>query len=134
MDVRNCKKCNKIFNYVSGPIVCMSCREAMEDTFKTVKKYVSEHKGCTMQEVSEECDVEMSQIRQWLREERLEFAEGSQIQLGCEKCGALIRSGRFCDKCKNEMTRSFSNAMQRPAPAMPETKKNPKDNPKMRFL
>lgn len=134
MDVRNCRVCRKIFNYVSGPNVCPSCREELEKKFQEVKKYILEHKGCSIPEVAENCDVEVAQIRQWLREERLEFSSESQIQLNCERCGVSINSGRYCEKCKNEMANSLNTAFARPsAPAAP-AKKDTKDSPKMRFL
>lgn len=132
MNVRNCKKCGRLFNYAVGPIMCPQCREALEDKFKEVKTYVSEHKGCGINEVAEECEVEIAQIRQWLREERLEFTSDSMINLNCESCGTTIRSGRFCDKCKNEMLNGFKSSTR---PATPEpVKKQEKENPRMRFM
>ena len=75
MNVRNCRKCGRIFNYVLGPIMCPKCREDQEAKFQEVKKYVQEHHGADIIEVSEECDVDPGQIRQWIREERLQFAD-----------------------------------------------------------
>ena len=97
MNVRNCRKCGKMFNYITGVPICPSCKEAMEAKFQEVKEYIREHKGAGIQEVSEACDVEVQQITQWLREDRLEVTEGSNIMLNCETCGAPIRSGRFCE-------------------------------------
>ena len=134
MNVRNCKKCGRIFNYVLGPIVCPRCRDEQEAKFQEVKKYVGEHRGADIIEVSEECDVEPNQIRQWIREDRLQFADDSPIRIPCEKCGAMIRSGRFCEKCTVEMTSGFNQVIRqsRPKPEQrPEIKKSDKD--KMRF-
>lgn len=119
MNVRNCRKCGRIFNYVMGPIVCPRCREEQEAKFQEVKRYVQDHHGADVIEVSEECDVDPAQIRQWIREERLQFAEDSPIRIACEGCGTMIRSGRFCDKCKMEMTNEFKYAMGKDAPAKP---------------
>jgi len=133
MNVRNCRKCGRLFNYAMGPIICPQCREALEEKFKEVKTYISAHSGCGIQEVARECDVEVSQIQQWLREERLQFSEDSMVQLTCESCGTTIRSGRFCEKCKNEMANGFSNAIKPTAPP-PVEKKETKEAPRMRFL
>lgn len=135
MNVRNCRVCGKIFNYVGGAPICPRCKEATEQKFQEVKKYVSEHKGADISEVSEECDVDPGQIRQWIREERLQFAEDSPIMIACEGCGAMIRSGRFCEKCKNEMTNGFKDAMgqNKPAAAPAEKPVRSHEN-KMRFL
>ncbi|MGN0376507.1 MAG: flagellar protein [Suilimivivens sp.] len=135
MNVRNCKICGKIFNYAVGPVICPRCREAREAKFQEVKKYVSEHRGADIIEVSEECDVDASQIRQWIREERLQFADDSPIMIACEGCGTMIRSGRFCDKCKAEMTNGFKDVLgqNKPSNSAP-VKKSVRDGDKMRFL
>ena len=134
MNVRNCRKCGRIFNYAMGPIICPQCREAQEAKFKEVKEYIQKHPGCGMQEVSRECDVETSQIQQWLREERLEFASDSMITLNCESCGTPIRSGRYCDKCKNDMTSSLRSVMQSNVVQKQMPVEHKKESPKMRFL
>ena len=135
MNVRNCRNCGRIFNYISGSILCQVCREKMEEKFQEVKEYIRAHPGVGIPEVSEACDIEASQIRQWLREERLEVTEDSAIFLSCEGCNAPIRCGRFCDKCKMDMTTGFKNAMRSNEPKMVAAPKKPTDaNARMRFL
>lgn len=135
MDVRTCRKCKRIFNYLTGPMLCPSCREKMEIKFQEVKNYIEEHRGATIPEVAEACEVETAQIQQWLKDDRLELTEGSSIMLTCESCGVSIRSGRYCEKCKGTMTNSFKNILQSSKPQpQPTQKKNDKENPKMRFL
>lgn len=134
MNVRNCRKCGKLFNYAMGPIVCPVCKEALDGKFKEVKEYIQTHPGCGMKQVAEECDVEMSQIQQWLREERLEFTSDSAVQLSCESCGTSIRSGRYCDKCKASLANGFQRAIQPTRPAQPEPQKNTSSSNKMRFI
>ena len=135
MNVRNCKSCGKLFNYITGAPVCPVCRQALEAKFQVVKQYIRDHKGVGIQEVSEACEVEPGQIRTWLREDRLEVTEDSALMLNCESCGAPIRSGRFCDRCKASMTNSFNSilsankSVQKQEPAG-----NSKTNPKMRYL
>ena len=134
MNVRNCRKCGNLFNYVSGPPICMSCREALEEKFQEVKTYIRDNAHASIPQVSEACDVSTNQIHQWLREERLELAEGSSITLNCENCGAVIQTGRFCGKCKNSMANQLNSSIQKPEVKKPEPKKDQKENPKMRFL
>ena len=88
-----------------------------------------------MREVSEACDVSLNQIQQWLREERLVLSDDSPMGIGCEKCGKMIRSGRFCPECVNEMTYGFNSAMGRTATAyVPPKKTDTRDGARMRFL
>lgn len=134
MNVRNCRKCGRIFNYVVGPFICPSCRDALEQDFQRVKAYVREHRGATINEVAEVCEVEVSQIHQWLREERLELAEGSGITLACEVCGGPIMSGRYCDKCRRDLTMGLKDVVRSAKKEEPEVKKAIRDGDKMRFL
>ena len=135
MNVRNCKKCGKIFNYISGLPICQGCREKNEEIFQSVKKYIRENPRADIREVAMECEVETAQIQQWIREERLEFTEDSPIKLPCEKCGALIRAGKYCEKCKGAMAKNLSNAIERPKPVVTAApKKETNSTNKMRFL
>ena len=136
MNIRNCKICGRIFNYMSGPPTCPSCRESMEAKFQEVKEYIREHRGVGIVEVAEACDVDPAQIRQWLREDRLEVTEDSAVFLNCESCGAPIRSGKFCEKCKNSMSKDFDNVLKagRPQPAPKPQKQSNDDSARMRFL
>lgn len=136
MNVRNCRMCGRIYNHVVGPNICPACRDKMETKFQEVKEYIREHRGAGIQEVSEACDVDGAQIRQWLREDRLELTEDSPIFLTCESCGASIRSGRFCEHCVGSMTKGFREVLKsnRPTPAPAQPDRRDADNPKMRFL
>ena len=50
----------------------------------------------------------------------------------CEKCGEPIRTGRFCEKCKNNMATSLTDAFAKPIPVeVPKKKEHETD--KMRF-
>lgn len=135
MNIRNCRVCGRIFNYVSGPSTCQVCRESLEAKFQEVKEYIRAHKGVGISEVAEACDVEAAQIRQWLKDERLEVTEDSAMYLTCESCGAPIRCGRFCENCKNNMTQNFKDVLKtgRPQPA-PQKPSKDEGGAKMRFL
>ena len=134
MNVRNCRKCGRIFNYVAGPHICPSCREKLEEKFQEVKTYIRDNKDATIHMVSDACEVEITQIQQWIREERLEFSDDSPIGVNCENCGTMIKTGRFCEKCKKDMAMDLSNAIRKPAAPRPEPKNKDRENPKMRFL
>ncbi len=132
MEVRNCKGCGKIFNYLTGPPLCPSCAQSLDAKFEEVKEYVYDHPRVGMQEVSEEMDVPIAQIKQWIREERLAFAEDSMIGLECESCGVTIKTGRYCKACKDKLAKGLTNLYDKPYTA--QKSKDPRDNPRMRFL
>lgn len=133
MDVRNCKNCGKLFNYINGlPPLCHSCIKELEDKFQVVKEYIYNHPGAGVAEVAEENEVTTTQIQKWIREERLEFSKESMVGLECENCGTLIRTGRFCQSCKDKLAINLGNLYKEPEP--PQRKKDLKDNARMRFL
>ena len=134
MDVKNCKRCRRLFNYINGPALCPQCREELEKKFQEVKKYLFDNRGATIADVVENCEVEESQIRQWVREERLEFSAGVDIGMSCETCGAPITSGRFCEKCKASMINNLTAAGRRPEAEAPKEAKPQSRENRMRFL
>ncbi|MCR4649269.1 MAG: flagellar protein [Lachnospiraceae bacterium] len=132
MEVRNCKRCGKLYNYVAGmPPICPACKEEAEKKFQEVREFVRDNKDAGIAVICSACDVTEKQIKQWVREERLVFAADSVVGIDCEYCGAMIKSGRYCDKCKAELARGL-------APEKKAENLQPdgptKHNPKMRFL
>lgn len=136
MNIKNCKKCGKMFSYAFGPVICPDCLNAQEALFQEAKKYVQENPGCDIRELSEAVEVDAAQIRQWIKEERLQFSSDSPIRIACEGCGAMINSGRYCDACKNSMAKGLNDAfgLNKPVNNEPVAKRRDADGNKMRFL
>lgn len=133
MNVRNCRKCGRVFNYVVGPVICQQCKEELEKKFQEVKNYVRENPGANIMEVSEACEVFPEQIRQWIREERLQFTDDSSIKVPCEGCGKMINSGRFCDKCKSTLQNGFREALNSGKPGKPVKQESEAQNGRNRM-
>lgn len=107
-DVRNCRRCGKIFNYIGGPPICPVCKQADEEDFKRVKQYLYDNPGATISQVSTELEVSVEKIKRFLREGRLEIVnDDGNFILECERCGKAIKSGRFCNDCERDMTREL---------------------------
>ena len=133
MDVRNCRTCGRLFNYLGGPSICEACREETERKFQNTKEFIRENPRASIQEISDANEVTTSQIRQWIREERLQFADDSPIGIECEICGATIKTGKYCEACKNNTANALAKSIEKPqAPEPPKAK--PKKENKMRFL
>lgn len=132
MDVRNCRSCGRLFNYM-GNSLCNACQQKLEDKFHEVKIFIDEHPEATVNQVAEEMDISVKQIKQWIREERLVLSEASADGILCEYCGIPIRSGRYCDKCKAHVQNTLASAIDKPGKLV-EPKKTDKDKNRMRFL
>ena len=133
MEIKTCKNCKKIFQYIAGPEICPKCKQVEEDLFQKVKAYLRENPGESMHVVSEETEVPVTLIEKFLRQGRLEVSPDSPIILTCEMCGKKITTGRFCNGCKGELTNNLNEARKYLA-----SKQVPKDvedsGARMRFL
>lgn len=132
MEIISCKSCGRLFNYVQGDRICSACAKGLEEKFVEVKKFVRDNPKVDINVLSSEMDVSVRQIKRWIREERLCFTDESPIGLNCENCGATIKTGRYCRKCKDQMTTRLQGAVGVKQPEE-QKRKDSKDN-KMRFL
>ncbi len=106
-DLRNCRRCGKLFVYSGSPL-CVKCTEQDEEIFVKVKEYIEKHPKCTTMEVADALDVPMEKILQFLREGKLELSgENTNMILGCERCGKSINTGRYCKDCAASMENEF---------------------------
>lgn len=134
MEVRNCRSCGRLFNYVGGMgILCPACMDKLEEKFQQVKKYIRENPRATIQQVSEENEVSISQIERWIRDERLAFSEDSPIGVACEACGVTIKTGKYCQTCKDVMAKNLGSIYSSNSQAA-QRRKDIRDRAKMRFL
>lgn len=132
MDVKNCKMCNRIFNYIGGAQICPGCKQKLEDEFQKVKAYVEEHRSASLAVVAEETEVSVKQIKEWIREERLMLSDASG-EVVCDNCGKPIQIGRYCDECKRNMANTFGNMYKKEEPTIKRTNRRDAQG-RMRFL
>lgn len=133
MDVTNCRGCGRLFNVLSNERLCPQCRQKVEDVFAKVKQYLEDNPNSSVNQVAEANEVSVKQIKQWVREERLTFSADSMQGIDCENCGRMIRTGRFCDSCRQSLANTLRSAMDVPKSFELEHR-NEKEKDRMRFL
>lgn len=114
MEVMNCRSCGRLFNYLSGIQVCPNCKLKAEEKYEKVKQYIMDNPGATMQETSEATEVSRRQIEIWVREERLAFSSAAGSEIGCERCGVPIATGKFCRKCRQNLVDTLGSFYKGP--------------------
>lgn len=134
MDVINCKSCGRLFNALDRSRLCPACKRALEDKFQEVKQYLRDNPNATVNQTAEDNDVTIKQIKQWIREERLVLTNPAGCDIRCEQCGAAITTGRFCEKCKANMTNDLQQAFGKPKGVLRQPEKNTHEKDRMRFL
>ena len=133
MEVKNCKSCGRLFNYIGGgPKICQSCQKELEEKFQEVKAFLKKNPKAPLAIVTEETGVTEKQIKQWIREERLTISDDSPIGIECEGCGTMIKSGKYCPQCASKVQKNLMDGLDKPKPV--ERKKPQKEKERMRFL
>ncbi len=134
-DVRNCKRCGKIYNYIGGPPICPICKEQDEADFKRVKDYLYKNPGVTLSEVSTVLGISVERIKMYLKEGRLEIIndEGNMI-LECESCGKAIKTGRLCNDCATGLSREFKSTASKLNDKVSQAEADAKRAIAMRYL
>lgn len=134
-DVRNCRKCGKIFNYIGGAPICPVCKQADEEDFKKVKEYLYENPGSSVTKVSTDLNISIEKIKRFLKDGRLEITseEGNMI-LECENCGKAIKSGRLCDACERDLAAGLRSAANQIKSELDSISEASKKAVEMRYL
>lgn len=129
-NITNCKKCGRLFTQTSSKRICPDCMKEIEEKFTEVREYVRDHPEASIMEVAKQNDVSVELIKQWVREERLMFTCAEASGISCEKCGVPIASGRYCNKCKDDMSHTLGQVYETPKPA----EKKADGGARMRYL
>ena len=116
METINCKNCGRLFLHQYGLQYCTKCLSILEEKFEKVKDYLYDNPGASIQRIAEVNDVSRQQIIKWVREERLEFTADSLVTVACEICGSMIKTGRFCKSCKNDLAQKLGKSFNQPIP------------------
>lgn len=110
-EVKNCKKCGKIFTYIGGAPICQACRQLDEDDFRRIKDYLYDNPKSSVTQVSVDLDISVEKIKRFLKDGRLEITgEDGNMILECENCGKSIKSGRHCPDCERNLASGLKDA------------------------
>ncbi len=124
MEVKVCKNCRRLFQYIYGPELCSDCIKLVsgksvaaipeekrsmlkpllleeERKLTEIKEYIQANPTATVSKIAETFGVSARRIFDWIREDRLEFSDASyDAWFTCAKCGIKIKSGVYCINCK----------------------------------
>lgn len=103
MNLRNCPECGKVFTFIRTNL-CPDCQKIDEEKYQTVRRYISEHPGVAIGEVSENTGIGEDKILRYLKQGRFSTEGMSHVNFECELCGAAINGGRYCAACQEKLT------------------------------
>ncbi len=108
-ELRNCIQCGRVYAY-QGNKLCSKCAEKVENDFSLVRKYLRAHPGASIHQVKEATGVDEKYILEFIRDGRV-VAEGIGTVLNCERCGAAISEGRYCDRCLFDLNSELNSVL-----------------------
>jgi len=101
-----CTRCGGALEQIArGTYQCVDCGYEDYDSYRKVRNYLDKEGPRSVTEIMHATGVSRNTIEYFLKDERLEIPFGSPILLVCSGCGAGIRTGELCEKCKNRKVR-----------------------------
>jgi len=96
-----CQRCGGKLTQVSrGTYSCVDCGQEEYDSYQKVRNYLDKEGPRSATQIMRATGVPRATIEYFFKDERLEIPMASSIRVACEKCGAPIRTGVLCDRCK----------------------------------
>lgn len=116
-----CNICKDRVQFVGGgKYKCQSCGNIVADDFGKVKEFLEENGPSPAIVISTETGVSTQVIERFLKEGRIEIPEGSPYFIKCEKCGADIRYGRYCNSCIKQLAGAIKGVLDEEIKEMPK--------------
>lgn len=103
MNLRNCPECGKVFTFIRTNL-CPDCQKIDEENYKKVRRYIAEHSGVAITEVSENTGISEEKILRYLKQGRFSTDGVTRVKFECELCGTAINGGRYCAACQERLT------------------------------
>ena len=101
-NVSECLLCGKPFMKFGRKQICRDCEYKEEEYFQKVREYLYDYPNASVEEVSQQTEVNDKIIVDWVKEGRLERA-GLTMSYPCQMCGKSIHSGRVCHSCQSDL-------------------------------
>jgi flagellar operon protein (TIGR03826 family) len=110
-ELSNCPKCNGIFVKTKFREICENCWKEEENAYDTVYKFIRkrENRAATITQVVEATGVEEELLLKFIRTGRLKLTQFPNLGYPCDKCGAIIREGKLCENCADELRQELDS-------------------------
>jgi len=100
--VENCPNCGNIFRKTNWPL-CQSCQNEVENDLSKCAKVTRKNGKTTVAELSQQTGVAEVKIMKYIRDSKLFIGDLPNMFYACELCGANIRKGTLCLKCRTKI-------------------------------
>jgi flagellar operon protein (TIGR03826 family) len=109
MNLENCPNCGSLFVKNRFRDICEKCYREEEKQFEKVYTYIRkrENRMATMSQVVQATGVEEQLIIKFIKTGRLQLAQFPNLGYPCDRCGTLIREGKLCLNCKEDLSKQL---------------------------
>jgi flagellar operon protein (TIGR03826 family) len=106
----NCPDCDRLFVKISIRAICEVCYKKEETAFDKVYRFIRkrENRLATIIDVINATGVEEKLIYKFIKTGRIRATQFPNFGYPCQKCGALIKDGKLCTDCKNDLTKQLA--------------------------
>ncbi|MBP3040166.1 hypothetical protein J9303_11780 [Bacillaceae bacterium Marseille-Q3522] len=111
-ELANCPRCGAVFVKSQFRDLCPDCWREEEEAYETIYHFLRkrENRAATIQQVVKGTGVEESLILKFIRTGRLKITQFPNLGYPCDRCGRIIREGKICKKCAEELRRDLKVA------------------------
>lgn len=106
---QQCPECGGRYEFLGhGKYTCENCGKVVYDDFGKIRLFLEENGPSPAVVISEGTGVPVPKITQYVRQGRMEIADGAGNYFTCENCGGPIRFGRYCPSCAAKLNKNYS--------------------------
>ncbi len=114
MGLRNCPECKRLFTGGSHDI-CPDCVRKEEEDYDKVSVYLKRNPKSSIEDVEKNTEVQKKKIVKFLKAGKILATdiETGEPLLTCAACKMPIESGKYCQKCAEELSSRLKGKQQK---------------------
>ncbi len=106
-----CTECHeKLFYLGDGIYHCSECGSTFTDGYGLVKQFLEEHPQASFAEIKNGTGAAPEVLAALLENGKLVFEDSVDYDLKCARCGCVLRTGRYCKDCYEELVVGLQDA------------------------
>ncbi|MGN1402419.1 MAG: TIGR03826 family flagellar region protein [Bacillus sp. (in: firmicutes)] len=108
-ELMNCPNCKAVFIKTKFRDACEACLEKEDKQYEEVYAFIRkrENRTATIMQVVDMTGVEECLIIKFIKTGRLKLAQFPNLGYKCDRCGVIIREGKICYSCADELRRGL---------------------------
>ncbi|MGM9923430.1 MAG: TIGR03826 family flagellar region protein [Bacillus sp. (in: firmicutes)] len=108
-EIANCPNCSEIFFQSKYRDVCEKCYKQENEIFDVVYQYIrkKENRTAKLEQVLEDTGAPEELLIKFIKTGRLRLSRFPNLSYKCDQCGASIREGKLCSRCREAIMKEL---------------------------